>query len=178
MTTCTPQGTRTSEKGSPRLRIRRLRLQGSSAVRLHRCARAGSARCAATGRCAWYALPPPPQAGPAPHRPTKPHHTAPHTPPCRLLTLYPPACALSSRGELEEVLRLVKPQHFLPVHGEYAFLCAHAQVRPAWLAPRAAWPAAPPVQPAARERDGNWAGALLADWPLLARSARLPPPAA
>lgn len=34
------------------------------------------------------------------------------------------------RGELEEVLRYVKPQHFLPVHGEYAFLTAHAQVLP------------------------------------------------
>lgn len=32
------------------------------------------------------------------------------------------------RGELEELLRFVKPQHFLPVHGEYAFLCAHAQL--------------------------------------------------
>jgi beta-CASP RNase J family ribonuclease len=32
------------------------------------------------------------------------------------------------RGELEEIIRLVKPQHFLPVHGEYAFLCAHAQL--------------------------------------------------
>lgn len=32
------------------------------------------------------------------------------------------------RDELEEVLRLVKPQHFLPVHGEYAFLCEHAQL--------------------------------------------------
>ena len=32
------------------------------------------------------------------------------------------------RGELEELIRLVKPQHFLPVHGEYAFLCAHAQL--------------------------------------------------
>ena len=32
------------------------------------------------------------------------------------------------RGELEEVMKLVKPQHFLPVHGEYAFLCAHAQL--------------------------------------------------
>lgn len=25
-------------------------------------------------------------------------------------------------------MELVKPQHFLPVHGEYAFLCAHAQL--------------------------------------------------
>ena len=32
------------------------------------------------------------------------------------------------RGELEEVLKLVKPQHFLPVHGEYAFLTAHAEL--------------------------------------------------
>lgn len=32
------------------------------------------------------------------------------------------------QGELEEVLRLAKPKHFLPVHGEYAFLCAHAQL--------------------------------------------------
>ena len=32
------------------------------------------------------------------------------------------------RGELKELLQLVKPQHFLPVHGEYAFLCAHAQL--------------------------------------------------
>lgn len=32
------------------------------------------------------------------------------------------------RGELEEVLKLVQPQHFLPVHGEYAFLCAHAEM--------------------------------------------------
>lgn len=37
-------------------------------------------------------------------------------------------CCAVCRGELEEVLRYVKPQHFLPVHGEYAFLCAHAQV--------------------------------------------------
>eukprot|EP01018_Ginkgo_biloba_P008450 Gb_29169 [translate_table: standard] len=29
------------------------------------------------------------------------------------------------RGELEEVLRLVKPHHFLPVHGEFAFLKEH-----------------------------------------------------
>ncbi|KAM7273680.1 hypothetical protein ACFE04_028344 [Oxalis oulophora] len=29
------------------------------------------------------------------------------------------------RGELEEVLRLVKPQHFLPVHGELLFLKEH-----------------------------------------------------
>eukprot|EP00884_Botryococcus_braunii_P003552 jgi/Botrbrau1/13198/Bobra.0351s0011.1 len=32
------------------------------------------------------------------------------------------------RDELEEVLKLVKPQHFLPVHGEFAFLCAHAEM--------------------------------------------------
>ena len=32
------------------------------------------------------------------------------------------------REELAEVLKLVKPQHFLPVHGEYAFLCAHAEL--------------------------------------------------
>ena len=35
---------------------------------------------------------------------------------------------LPCREELEEVMKLVKPQHFLPVHGEYAFLCAHAQL--------------------------------------------------
>lgn len=29
------------------------------------------------------------------------------------------------RGELEEVLRLVKPQHFLPIHGELLFLKEH-----------------------------------------------------
>ena len=32
------------------------------------------------------------------------------------------------RGELEEVLRLVKPHHFLPVHGEFSFLCEHANL--------------------------------------------------
>eukprot|EP01026_Neomeris_dumetosa_P019849 TRINITY_DN1800_c0_g1_i1.p1 TRINITY_DN1800_c0_g1~~TRINITY_DN1800_c0_g1_i1.p1 ORF type:complete len:445 (+),score=64.51 TRINITY_DN1800_c0_g1_i1:193-1335(+) len=32
------------------------------------------------------------------------------------------------RDELTEVLQLVKPQHFLPVHGEYAFLTAHAEL--------------------------------------------------
>lgn len=32
------------------------------------------------------------------------------------------------KEELEEVLQYIKPQHFLPVHGEYAFLCAHAQL--------------------------------------------------
>ena len=26
------------------------------------------------------------------------------------------------------MLKLVKPEHFLPVHGEYAFLCAHAEL--------------------------------------------------
>ena len=30
--------------------------------------------------------------------------------------------------ELKEVLRLVQPQHFLPVHGEYSFLCEHARL--------------------------------------------------
>ena len=35
---------------------------------------------------------------------------------------------MAGRDELEEVIRLVKPQHFLPVHGEYAFLCAHAEL--------------------------------------------------
>jgi hypothetical protein len=30
--------------------------------------------------------------------------------------------------ELTEVLRFVKPQHFLPVHGEYSFLCEHAKL--------------------------------------------------
>ncbi|KAK9828609.1 hypothetical protein WJX72_001027 [[Myrmecia] bisecta] len=30
------------------------------------------------------------------------------------------------QGELEEVMKLVKPKQFLPVHGEYAFLKAHA----------------------------------------------------
>lgn len=42
--------------------------------------------------------------------------------------LLPTVCALRCRDELEEVLQLVKPQHFLPVHGEYAFLCEHAQL--------------------------------------------------
>ena len=32
------------------------------------------------------------------------------------------------RDELEEALQATKPQHFLPVHGEYSFLCAHAQL--------------------------------------------------
>jgi len=32
------------------------------------------------------------------------------------------------QDELAEVLQLVKPQHFLPVHGEYSFLCEHAQL--------------------------------------------------
>lgn len=32
------------------------------------------------------------------------------------------------QDELEEVLRYVKPQHFLPVHGEFAFLCEHAKL--------------------------------------------------
>ena len=33
-----------------------------------------------------------------------------------------------TREELTELIQLVKPQHFLPVHGEYAFLTAHAQL--------------------------------------------------
>lgn len=32
------------------------------------------------------------------------------------------------QDELVEVMQYVKPQHFLPVHGEYAFLCEHAQL--------------------------------------------------
>eukprot|EP00878_Enallax_costatus_P013793 GHUV01014426.1.p1 GENE.GHUV01014426.1~~GHUV01014426.1.p1 ORF type:complete len:673 (+),score=175.36 GHUV01014426.1:298-2019(+) len=32
------------------------------------------------------------------------------------------------QDELEEVLRYVKPQHFLPVHGEYSFLVEHARL--------------------------------------------------
>merc|ERR1719436_306659 len=32
------------------------------------------------------------------------------------------------RDEQEELLRLVMPHNFLPVHGEYVFLCAHAQL--------------------------------------------------
>lgn len=35
---------------------------------------------------------------------------------------------MCNRDELEEVMKLVKPQHFLPVHGEYSFLTAHAQL--------------------------------------------------
>ena len=42
--------------------------------------------------------------------------------------MYSTLCSLGCRDELEEVLKLAKPQHFLPVHGEYAFLCAHAQL--------------------------------------------------
>lgn len=32
------------------------------------------------------------------------------------------------QAELQEVLQLVKPRHFLPVHGEAAFLYAHAEL--------------------------------------------------
>lgn len=32
------------------------------------------------------------------------------------------------QDELKELLRYVKPQHFLPVHGEYAFLTEHARL--------------------------------------------------
>jgi hypothetical protein len=35
---------------------------------------------------------------------------------------------LPAQEELTEVLRFVQPQHFLPVHGEYAFLCEHARL--------------------------------------------------
>lgn len=38
------------------------------------------------------------------------------------------ACPAVGQGELEEVLRFVKPQHFLPVHGEYSFLVEHARL--------------------------------------------------
>ena len=34
----------------------------------------------------------------------------------------------AKQSELEEVLKLVKPQHFLPVHGEAAFLYKHAEL--------------------------------------------------
>ena len=32
------------------------------------------------------------------------------------------------KEELDEVIKLLKPEHFLPVHGEYAFLRAHEQL--------------------------------------------------
>lgn len=32
------------------------------------------------------------------------------------------------QSELEEILQTVKPKHFLPVHGESAFLYAHAEL--------------------------------------------------
>ncbi len=32
------------------------------------------------------------------------------------------------KDELDEVIKLLKPEHFLPVHGEYAFLRAHEQL--------------------------------------------------
>jgi mRNA degradation ribonuclease J1/J2 len=32
------------------------------------------------------------------------------------------------QSELEEILKTVKPKHFLPVHGEASFLYAHAQL--------------------------------------------------
>lgn len=46
---------------------------------------------------------------------------------CRLLVIVHLLC-LKLQGELEEVLRFVKPQHFLPVHGEYSFLVEHARL--------------------------------------------------
>lgn len=44
------------------------------------------------------------------------------------LLLPPPPPPPTLQGELEEVLRYVKPQHFLPVHGEYSFLVEHARL--------------------------------------------------
>lgn len=32
------------------------------------------------------------------------------------------------QSELEEILKTVQPKHFLPVHGESAFLYAHAEL--------------------------------------------------
>ena len=32
------------------------------------------------------------------------------------------------RDELAEVIRVVKPQHFLPIHGESVFMCKHAEL--------------------------------------------------
>lgn len=32
------------------------------------------------------------------------------------------------QSELQEILKTVKPKHFLPVHGEAAFLYAHAEL--------------------------------------------------
>ncbi|KAF5827087.1 beta-lactamase-like protein, partial [Dunaliella salina] len=38
------------------------------------------------------------------------------------------AAPFDPQDELKELLRYVKPQHFLPVHGEYAFLTEHARL--------------------------------------------------
>lgn len=46
-------------------------------------------------------------------------------------TTTPGGCVYSGhahQSELREVLQLVKPRHFLPVHGEAAFLYAHAEL--------------------------------------------------
>jgi len=46
------------------------------------------------------------------------------------LRVYLCVCAAGHayQEELKELLRYVKPQHFLPVHGEYAFLTEHARL--------------------------------------------------
>jgi len=38
----------------------------------------------------------------------------------------------AGRGELETVHRLLRPRHFVPVHGEYRHLCRHARAARQW----------------------------------------------